>query len=144
MADESRSVRTFEDLRVWREARRLRIRVSGLLKSFPSYEKYKLVDQLHRATRSVTANIAEGYGRFHHQENIQYCRQARGSLYEVLDHLICAYDEKYINQDTLKSLKADIQQCIKQLNGYIKYLRRAKAQQQVKESDIYYQALNNQ
>lgn len=70
---------TFETLEVWLKGRELRNKTSKLTKSFPSEEKYRLIDQMIRASRSITANIAEGYGRYHYQENIQYCRQARGS-----------------------------------------------------------------
>ena len=64
-----------------------------------------MVDQLIRATRSITANIAEGHGRYHFQENIQFCRQARGSLTETLDHLICAQDE---NPDNTRNINIKI------------------------------------
>ena len=83
----------FEELDVWKECRKLRKEISKLVKLFPIEEKFKLVDQIVRSSRSTTANIAEGHGRFHYQENIQFCRQARGSLNETLDHLICAFDE---------------------------------------------------
>ena len=63
---------SFEDLEVWKTAKQLRIEFSLLCKKFPIEEKYKLSDQLIRASRSITANIAEGFGRFHHQENIQF------------------------------------------------------------------------
>jgi four helix bundle protein len=85
-----------------------------------------LVNQIKRATRSVTNNIAEGYGRFHFQENIQFCRQARGSLYELIDHLIISYDEKYISEKKYYDLKFKIYNIIKILNGYISYLKRQK------------------
>jgi four helix bundle protein len=52
--------------------------------------------QIFDSCRSITANIAEGFGRFHHQENIQFSRQSRGSLGETLEHMITGYDEKYI------------------------------------------------
>lgn len=65
-------------------------------------------------------------GRFHYQENIQFCRQARGSLDETLEHLVTAFDEGYIPGDLLKELNTDYKECKKQLNGYIKYLRTAK------------------
>jgi len=77
MGNEGNKMRTFEDLRVWRQCRELRRKVSSLVRRFPRSEQYRLVDQLLRASRSVTANIAEGYGRYHYQENIQFCRQAR-------------------------------------------------------------------
>lgn len=110
---------SLEDLKVWKRTRELRKKISILTKSFPIEEKYKLTDQLLRASRSCTANLAEGYGRFHFQESIQYCRQARGSLYETIDHITCAFDEAYIDKEILKDLKNEIYNCIKILNGYI-------------------------
>lgn len=118
----------FEELEVWKTCRILRIEVSKLVKSFPSEEKYRLVDQLLRSSRSVTANIAEGQGRFHYQENIQFCRTARGSLTETLDHLICALDEGYINQTRMDELRIIYDKCLKLLNGYILYLKKRKAE----------------
>ncbi len=116
----------FEELEVWKEARQLRIDVRKLVGGFPAEEKYRLIDQLLRASRSVTANIAEGNGRFHYRENIRFCRQARGSLNEILDHLICAQDEKYITEEQIKTFRAQIARCLKLLNGYIAYLKRLK------------------
>lgn len=116
----------FEDLDVWKEARSYRRAISEILKTFPASEKYKLVDQLQRSVRSVHTNIAEGYGRFHYQENIQFCRQARGSLMETLDHLICANDEHYIDEETLKKFRQHYSSVLKLLNGYISFLKNKK------------------
>ncbi|MBS3771918.1 MAG: four helix bundle protein [Bacteroidales bacterium] len=117
-------MRNFEDLELYRECRKFRKDVSILVKSFPKDEKYRLTDQLLRCSRSITANIAEGHGRYHYQENIQFCRQARGSLCESLDHLICALDEKYINDTQLNDFRKAYDQCLKLLNGYILYLKK--------------------
>ncbi|NTW32859.1 MAG: four helix bundle protein [Bacteroidetes bacterium] len=119
---------SFEELEVWKIARQFRISISALIKTFPLEEKYRLVDQMLRASRSITANIAEGFGRFHYQENIQFCRQARGSLFETLEHLTCSYDEKIINKEQYDSLKSDFQNTLRLLNGYIQYLIKAKTQ----------------
>jgi four helix bundle protein len=116
----------FRELEVWKEARKFRISISTLTKKFPDYEKYKLTDQLLRASRSITANIAEGYGRFHYQENIQSCRQARGSLMECLDHLICSLDENYISKEKLSEFEEHFNKILKLLNGYILYLKNRK------------------
>ncbi|GAA4792384.1 four helix bundle protein [Olivibacter ginsenosidimutans] len=117
---------TFENLEVWKSCRALRKRLNHITQEFSSDEKYRLADQVKRASRSVTANIAEGYGRFHYQENIQFCRQARGSLYEILDHLICTLDEQYIDNNIFDTYKADLEKCVALLNGYILYLKRRK------------------
>jgi len=79
-----------------------------------------------RASRSITANIAEGYGRFHFQENIQYCRQARGSLTEMYDHLTVALDEQYIDQSIFETHVSELEEVTKMLNGYIAYLQKRK------------------
>ena len=117
---------TFETLEVWVKSREMRNKISMLTKNFPPEEKYKLTDQMIRASRSVTANIAEGYGRFHYQENIQYCRQARGSLFELIDHNTVALDENYIDDKTYQNNKLEIMEIIRLLNGYIKYLSNKK------------------
>ncbi len=117
---------SFEDLDCWKEAVLLRKKIRIIIKTFPTEEKYKLVDQLRRATRSVTANIAEGFGRYHYQENTQFCRHSRGSLTEIIDHLIVANEENYISETELFELKNHVNKCILILNGYINYLQKAK------------------
>lgn len=89
---------TFETLEAWKKSRELRKKISTLTKSFPSEEKYKLTDQITRSSRSVAANIAEGYVRFHYQENALFCRTSRGSLFETIDHFTVAPDEEYIEE----------------------------------------------
>lgn len=116
----------FYDLEVWKQCRQLRNNIIKTTKSFPIDEKYKLTDQIKRSSRSTTANIAEGFGRFHYQENIQFCRQARGSLTETFDHLICALDEGYITDEELKNYKIQYENCLKLLNGYIAFLQKQK------------------
>lgn len=89
-------------------------------KTISEGRKYRLVDQIVRASRSATANLAEGYGRFHYREFVQFCRQSRGSLYEIADHLITAYNEGFIKEEELKNLRSDIEHCVRILNGFIK------------------------
>ncbi len=79
-----------------------------------------------RCSRSVTNNIAEGYGRFHYQENIQFCRHSRGSLFELKDHLIIAKDENYIVDEEFISYNSKINAALALLNGYINYLGKKK------------------
>ena len=114
---------SFENLEVWKKGRELRIFVSTLCKKFPTQEKYALTSQTLRSSRSVTNNIAEGFGRFHFQENIQFCRVARGSLTETLDHLIIAREENYISEEEFRVFRILFNDTLKLLNGYIKYLK---------------------
>lgn len=117
---------SFKDLNCWKKGREIRLQIAELVKSFPNSEKFELTSQMKRASRSVTHNIAEGYGRFHHQENIQYCRMARGSLYELIDQVDCALSEKYISEEVANQLEQDLLENIKILNGFISYLNKAK------------------
>ena len=118
--------RSFEDLEIWKLGRQLRKEFSALVKFFPKEEKFRLSDQIIRCSRSVTSNIAEGYGRFYYQENIQFCRISRGSLFELIDYLTVALDENYINQEQFNGFKEKILHSVKVLNGYIAYLKKAK------------------
>ena len=121
------SLKSFEELHCWKEAVILRKSLKHFLDCLPKCEEYKLKDQMIRFLRSVTNNIAEGYGRFHFQENIQFCRISRGSLYEILDHLIIAFEENYMNEDEFEIRKTQTNKCLALLNGYINYLKKAKA-----------------
>ncbi|MCB0457354.1 MAG: four helix bundle protein [Flavobacteriaceae bacterium] len=116
----------FEELECWKKARVLRNDIKELIKSFPKNEKFELISQMRRASRSITHNIAEGFGRFHYQENIQFCRIARGSLYELLDQLITAFDEEYILENKYQKFRKQVFECLAILNGYINYLKQAK------------------
>ena len=117
----------YYELPVYKSCREFRKKVSALArKHFPKTEEYLLKAQVLDSCRSITANIAEGFGRFHYQENIQFCRISRGSLDETLEHIVTAYDDKYITKDILSEINKDYKECLKQINGYIKYLKTAK------------------
>lgn len=120
------NISTFEDLECWKACRGLRLFVArDVLTVLPKEERYRLGDQLLRASRSMTANIAEGYGRFHFMENAKFCSNARGSCYEVLDHLITAHDEGLISDSLLTAGRDLVTTANRLLNGYMAYLKRA-------------------
>lgn len=121
------SLKSFEDLECWKAAREIRIFVAkSIILKFPVDEKYALTSQLRRSSRSVSDNIAEGYGRFNYQENIQFCRIARGSLSESLNQVITARDENYIDDDLLQQFRERFEKTKAILNGYINYLVKTK------------------
>src|SRR5437867_2596913 len=100
--------RGFEELEVWKEARRLRQVVYSLTKKLPPPEKFVLMPQMRRAALSVTNNIAEGHGRFHYQENAQFLRLARGSVEELLDDITLCEDERYAASELLTQVREQI------------------------------------
>ena len=120
----------FRDLEVWNKCQDVRRKIWDVCKGFPGEEKYRLSDQMIRASRSSTACMAEGYGRYHYQENIQFCRQSRGSLYELIDHVDVALECEYFDNNYVESLTQEIKTAIRILNGYIKYLKGRKASKQ--------------
>ncbi len=125
-AIERTAVRTFEDLECWKQCRTLRLFVAKeVIPVLPKDERYRLDDQLLRAARSTTANIAEGYGRFHYLDNAKFCSNARGSCWEVLDHLITGNDESFISVELLARGRELVNNAVKLLNGYMNYLKRA-------------------
>lgn len=117
---------SFTELNVWKECRLLRKNITTLAKQFPDFEKYILISQILRSSKSPCSNIAEGHGRFHYQENIQFCRIARGSLYETLNHLTDALDNEYISLDQFNEHQLHVEVCIKLTNGYISFLEKQK------------------
>ncbi len=121
---EAKSLKTFEDLQCWQACREVRVFITELVKTYPKEERYSLVDNMKRAARSTTQNIAEGYGRFHYKENLQFCRISRGSLCELIDDLITSLDEGYINQEDYQKGREKISNALALLNGYINYLNR--------------------
>ena len=120
--------KSFEDLEVYKAAREFRKRIYQLIKKLPPEEKYNLAGQMRRASLSLTNNIAEGHGRYHFQENIQFCRISRGSLMELIDDLNTCIDEEYFPLDYLEDLKVEGYTVNKMLNGYISYLEKRKNQ----------------
>ena len=81
---------------------------------------------MRRAALSVTNNIAEGFGRFHFQENIQFCRQSRGSIFELIDDFNACEDEGYIQKEECQDLTTEAYTLIKVLNAYIASIKKQK------------------
>lgn len=114
----------FEDLRVWQLARRLMIECHKIADALPSKERYDLAPQMRRSSKSVMANIAEGYGRYHYLDSLRFYYYARGSLNETINHLITAHDLAYVSDARYQELYDLGREAERALNGYINYVRR--------------------
>jgi four helix bundle protein len=119
-------VKDFTDLTAWKAARAFRKNIYLACRGLPKQETFELSSQMRRAAVSVTANLAEGYGRFSYQENMQFCRQRRGSVYELRDHLTTALDAGYITAEQYKQYDLQAISVIKLINGYIRSTKQRK------------------
>lgn len=82
------SIEGLNRLEVWKRSKDFALRIyREVLPALPAEEKWNLAQQLRRSSISISANIAEGYGRFYYQDNVRFCYIARGSLEETLSHL---------------------------------------------------------
>jgi len=121
------SIQSLKRLQVWVRAKDFALKIyKQILPLLPPEEKWNLNQQLRRSSLSVSANIAEGYGRFYYQDNVRFCYNARGSLEETLSHLIFAFEADFIPEAIYKELENDGEEIDKMLNGYIGYLKKSK------------------
>lgn len=122
----SMNYKGYKELDCYKEARQLRIFISELVKKIPAHEKFLLISQIVDSSRSITRNMAEGYGRYTFADTRNFFIIARGSVTETMEHLATAFDENYI---TVKELKMGEEKCelvFKLINGYIAYLDKSK------------------
>ncbi len=81
---------------------------------------------MRRAALSVSNNIAEGHGRWHFKENIQFCRISRGSVEELIDDFNTCLDENYVDRALVEELKRTAYDLVRRINSYVAYLRKNK------------------
>lgn len=121
------SIEGLSRLQVWVRSKDFGVLIyKRVLPLLPSEEKWNLSQQLRRASLSISANVAEGYGRFYYQDNIRFCYNARGSWEEVLSHLAFAHEMKFVPRELYEQLVNEGEEIGKMLNGYIAYLKKSK------------------
>lgn len=111
-------IKSFEDLEVWRKAHELTLLSYRLTRAFPPDERFGLISQLRRASSSVAANIAEGYGRRTTKELLRSLRIANGEAEETRYFSLLSKDLSYMNQqefDTVNQLCRSVSQLLSAL-----------------------------
>ncbi|OGF19544.1 hypothetical protein A3G56_01015 [Candidatus Falkowbacteria bacterium RIFCSPLOWO2_12_FULL_45_10] len=119
-----KEVKNFYDLEVWKKGHSLVLDIYKLTQRFPKEELYGIISQIRRAASSITANIAEGFERFHFKDKIRFYYQARGSIAEVQNFLLLAKDLNFINLEECKILGEKANEVRKLLNGLIRSLEK--------------------
>ena len=120
---ENLTIKDFRTLKVWQKANALEQEIGELVKGFPTYEQYRLTDQLIRASRSIGANIAEGNTQLFIKRELFHANSALGSAGEVRNHLLTAFQNSYISKEQYDILDTKTVAIIKMLYGYIKRLK---------------------
>jgi len=110
----------FENLEVYQRAVNFAERITVLTKTFPAQGHYHLVDQLRRASLSISLNIAEGNGRWHAKDRKNFFWIARGSVFECVPLLELCRREKLISEQEWVDLKSELEVLSKMLTALIK------------------------
>ena len=116
----NKKITSFTSLLAWKEAHELTLSVYKLLTIFPIYERFGLCDQLRRSVSSISANIAEGFGRSTLKDKVHFYYIANGSLTETQNHLLVARDLKYLSAKNFKNIYEQTITTSKLINGLIK------------------------
>ena len=116
--------KSFESMPVWKEAMELAENVFELTNELPRKEDYGLTSQVRRSALSVSANIAEGFGRAHMKDKVNFYYHARGSLSETRNHLIYGKNVGYFPESELKDLFKRINNVWKQINTMTKSMKK--------------------
>jgi four helix bundle protein len=88
----------FTEMPVWQKANEVIEQVYTICAKLPRSEEYALSSQLKRAALSITANIAEAFGRNHSKDKVNFYYYARGSAFEVRSHLIVGRNLKFVTR----------------------------------------------
>jgi len=117
------TVKIFEELTIWQEARELTNRIYILSKRFPKEELYGLTSQIRRASVSIMSNIAEGFNRRSTKEFVNFLIISRASISEVQNDLYISLDLNYINKEDFEAIYNHAQKISMSINKLITYLR---------------------
>ncbi|MBI5621800.1 four helix bundle protein [Candidatus Falkowbacteria bacterium] len=119
MSSPAVKIKNFTDLITWQEAHKLVILIYTITKNFPSEEKFGLISQMRRSAISISSNIAEGFGRQGYKEKIKFYYLAQGSLTELKNQIIIAYDIHYLAQEKFTEITEQINHAHRLLQGLI-------------------------
>lgn len=116
-------IKSFRDMQVWSDSMDIAVEIFEISNSFPKKEDYSLTSQIRRSATSISANIAEAYGRFHAKDKINFYYFARGSVTETQSHLIYSSKINYISSEKSDSIIERLDGILNSLNKIIKILR---------------------
>jgi four helix bundle protein len=112
---------SFEKLEVYQLARKFKIEIKLLTRTFPNEERFELVSQINRSSASIAANLAEGSGRSSNFDQAHFTNLSYSTGLETIDHLNTALDMKYINEEKYTELRIQLDAILNKLNSLYRY-----------------------
>jgi four helix bundle protein len=116
------TIKRFEDLECWQEARRFVQLIYGLIKKDQFKADFELVRQAKGSSISSMANIAEGFHRNSTKDFMKFLDYSRASIAETVSHCYVALDQQYINESEITQVKQQADIVWKKVNNFIHYL----------------------
>jgi len=116
---------SFEEMPVWKRGMDLAEQIFVITERLPKKEDYGLTSQIRRSALSVPANLAEGFGRKHSKDKVNFYYASRGSLAETKSHLVYGLRVGYFKQSEFDSLEQQIAITWKELNRLISSFSRS-------------------
>jgi four helix bundle protein len=117
-------VDSYRELVVWQRSMALTKEVYKLAAAFPKDERFRLVDQVLRASVSVPANIAEGFGRAQTREFLRFLAIAKGSLNETETYVLLAIDLGIVSDSQTERIRELVSEIGRLLTGLRRSLQR--------------------
>lgn len=118
------TIKRFEDLDCWIEARKLVRIIYALSKKEQFRKDFDLVSQVRRSAVSTMANVAEGFHRASNKDFMKFLDYARSSVAETISHCYVALDQGYINAEEMAKVNEQADILWKRVNNFIAYLSR--------------------
>jgi four helix bundle protein len=118
------TLKRFEDLDCWKEARSFVGIIYKLTKNKAFKKDFDLIRQIRRSAVSSMANIAEGFHRNSSKDFLKFLDYSRSSVAETISHAYVALDQNYINEKEMTTLKQSGDIVWKKVNGMISYIKR--------------------
>ncbi|ACH37624.1 hypothetical protein Gbem_0596 [Citrifermentans bemidjiense Bem] len=115
--------RSFKDMPVWQHAMAVAEQVYSATEHLPKKEDYGLTSQIRRSALSISANIAEAYGRKHLLDKVNFYYHARGSLTETQSHLEYSKRVGYLKSEEADSLDDRLSQLYQEINKIVLALK---------------------
>ena len=122
-----------DDLELYQLAQIFGNEIWGLIAKWDYFAKDTIGKQIARSGDSISANIAEGYGRYHYKENKNFCYFSRGSIIETKDWLKKSRDRQLITEEQFNILFEKLQTIHLKLNAYLKFIGKSHADKKISQ-----------